>query len=295
MAQRSRSRSRSPRLESGSTLSRLLHSRQESPAADHTQVSSVAVSHAECPISFEPLHAGNVGVFVGRDKKRVSPHFFRYESALQWIESSKGASSRPPTCPLTRCYIHEVLLVPSILEDPHGWFKACDVDGDGRLSRDEIVEALKAQLPLDTAKVERLVRDNDADAWASWDADGSGFVEYNEIIRQDGGLLSFAQRTLQRLDKGAEMPDIRHDRLAWYRYWDDDGSESLELEEVVRAFAKTFGMDVSTIIHLRASLQAVWPVFDTDNSGSISFEEFMKPREGLADTIIATMGLLPPQ
>lgn len=36
------------------------------------------------------------------------------------------------------------------LEDPKTWFRICDVDGDRRLSRDEVISALKAQLPLAT-------------------------------------------------------------------------------------------------------------------------------------------------
>lgn len=35
------------------------------------------------------------------------------------------------------------------MEDPKTWFRVCDVDGDRRLSRDEVISALKAQLPLD--------------------------------------------------------------------------------------------------------------------------------------------------
>ena len=33
-------------------------------------------------------------------------------------------------------------------QDPKTWFRICDADGDRRLSRDEVVAALKAQLPL---------------------------------------------------------------------------------------------------------------------------------------------------
>ena len=36
------------------------------------------------------------------------------------------------------------------LKDPKTWFRICDVDGDRRLSRDEVISALKAQLPLAT-------------------------------------------------------------------------------------------------------------------------------------------------
>ena len=73
------------------------------------------------------------------------------------------------------------------------------------------------------------------------------------------------------------------------RYWDEDGSGELEFDEVVRAFAKTFGINVEGITQLRESLQAVWGIFDTDNSGAVDRREFMAPNDGLADTVLATM------
>ena len=42
---------------------------------------------------------------------------------------------------------------------------------------------------------------------------------------------------------------------------------------------------------MRNAIDAIWPVFDDDGSGSIDKTEFLKPNEGLADTIIATLGL----
>ena len=39
---------------------------------------------------------------------------------------------------------------------------------------------------------------------------------------------------------------------------------------------------------MRGTIDAMWPIFDTDNSGSIEMDEFVHP-DGLANTIIATM------
>ena len=38
------------------------------------------------------------------------------------------------------------------------------------------------------------------------------------------------------------------------------------------------------------SIAAIWPIFDDDGSGAIDREEFLRPVEGLADTVIATLG-----
>merc|ERR1719486_434074 len=67
---------------------------------------------AECPICFEPLCAGPVGVFLGQDGKRVSQHFFNLAAAREWLSSGTGQ------CPLTRKRITRVLEVPDIRQDP---------------------------------------------------------------------------------------------------------------------------------------------------------------------------------
>ena len=43
---------------------------------------------------------------------------------------------------------------------------------------------------------------------------------------------------------------------------------------------------------MRGTVDAIWPIFDDDGSGSIERDEFLRPGEGLADTIIATVGSL---
>ena len=63
-------------------------------------------------------------------------------------------------------------------------------------------------------------------------------------------------------------------------------------QEVVRAFAKSFHVDVEGIAGLCENLRDVWCVFDTDNSGAIDRQEFMLPNDGLADTVLATMHFL---
>ena len=91
---------------------------------------------------------------------------------------------------------------------------------------------------------------------------------------------------------GEDIPDIMRDKEAWYRYWDEDNSNALDKEEVVRALLKTFRMtnDQQRVL-MRNTIDAIWGIFDDDESGVIEREEFLKPNDGLADTIIATLGL----
>merc|ERR1712083_701689 len=105
------------------------------------------------------------------------------------------------------------------------------------------------------------------------------------------GLLKFIKDAFERPPEELPVPDLRTDRNAWYTRWDEDSSGELEFEEVLRAFAKSFSISVEGIGQLRESLTAVWPIFDVDGSGAVDKQEFMIPRDGLADTVLATMSM----
>ena len=298
---------------------------------------NVAAEHAECPIIFEPLHAAPVGVFVDDAGRRVSPHFYNLEAALAHLHESSHSSDKQPRCPLTRRCVSRVVRIPDVREDPVGWFSAVDFDGDGRLTKQEVVAALKVQLPLDLARLDAAVDDPRSafsTHWADWDEDCSGTVEIGEIRR----IAAMVQRCYDPsapvsatpavsasagtasgtsgLLRGEPPPDIRQSKEDWYRYWDEDCSGTLQKAEVVRALVKTFALSdrscccssggteggggggeaasrgrVANIRRIarsiRETVSAVWPIFDTDASGSIDREEFLGPGDGLADTIIA--------
>ena len=251
--------------------------RQPSPAQDST-----ALKHAECPICFEKLHKAPVGVFLNRGGRRVSQHFFNLEAANEWLRSGSGL------CPLTRQPIASVLGVPDIRADPDGWFSAVDVDGDGRLSRREVVECLKAQLAVDNAALDAAVEDRGHWMWQQWDKDGNGYIERNELLEPQG-LAAYVRTAFHKSEREL-IPEISTNRTGWFEYWDEDCSGSLDKEEVVRALLKTLKLtaDASRVSQLRSSIDAIWPVFDSDGSGVIEKDEFLLPGEGLADMIIAT-------
>ena len=88
-----------------------------------------------------------------------------------------------------------------------------------------------------------------------------------------------------------EIPSIKANKAVWFEYWDEDHSQSLEKDELVRALVHTFrlGRDLEKLTTLRDMIDnAIWPMFDADNSGSIEMEEFTNA-DGVGDTIIATM------
>ena len=135
------------------------------PSSGGPTTPTVATTHAECPICFEPLHHAPVGVFLDSNRRRVSRHFFNLAAAQEWLRSGNGL------CPCTRAPVASVLPVPSILTDPDGWFRAVDTGGEAaghaaRLSRPQVVEALLAQLPLEQRSLEAEF-DRRWDGWAS--------------------------------------------------------------------------------------------------------------------------------
>lgn len=75
--------------------------------------------------------------------------------------------------------------------------------------------------------------------WKTWDADGDSYIDENELLDPIKGLLAYVKREFKRSDEAA-IPDIKTDKHAWFRFFDYDGSGTLEREEIVRALIKTF-------------------------------------------------------
>ena len=80
----------------------------------------------------------------------------------------------------------------------------------------------------------------------------SRFIERNELLNPQG-LAAYVRSAFERAASADAIPDIARDKLAWYRYWDEDDNGSLDKEEVVRALLKTFRMtsDQERVIMMR--------------------------------------------
>ena len=59
----------------------------------------------------------------------------------------------------------------------------------------------------------------------------------------------------------------------------------------VRALIKTYSLaaDLGQVRQMRELVSAVWPLFDLDGTGRVSQKEFLRPGDGLADAIIASL------
>merc|ERR1712187_425360 len=139
-------------------------------------------------------------------------------------------------CPCCRVAYDKVLQVPNVETDPRGWFDLVDLDGNGSLEQAEVIDVLKATLPLD----HKLLDQDLPLLFCQWDPNDDGRVEYDEMMGAHG-LFFYVRDAFRASNQGRLIiPDIRVDKKAWFRFWDDNGSGTLDREEVVRSFVKTF-------------------------------------------------------
>ena len=106
-------------------------------------------------------------------------------------------------------------------------------------------------------------------------------------------MLDFVKENLLRVKPAARrIPDIRTKRMEWFDHFDDSRSGTLAQEEVVRALIKTYGLsaDLAGVRQMREMVAAVWAVFSVDGR-SVTKEDFLRPAEGLCDSVIATLNL----
>ena len=99
------------------------------------------------------------------------------------------------TEPITNAPVAAVMQVPDPLHDVEAWYKLVDIDGDGHLSREEVVQALRALLPLDLGALDAAT--SSEEMWDAFDPDHSGTIELEELSCR-GGLLSYIQSTFGR-------------------------------------------------------------------------------------------------
>lgn len=173
-----------------------------------------AVEHAECCICFDALCEQSTSVLTRRGQ-RVCGHFFHSTCCEAFAGGHHGGS----TCPICRADFDGVLKVPSIEVDPPGWFNAVDLDGNGRLSQAEAREVLKAQLAVDWRKMEQEL----PALWGKWDRNGDGTIDQHEVI----AMARYMKERLPRV-ADAPVPSIESDKDAWFAYFDEDRSSSLE-------------------------------------------------------------------
>jgi len=241
---------------------------------------------AECAVCFEDLCAEPCAVFWDASSRRVCGHLLHYQCAQELPSKS---------CPLCRCDFDKAVVLPSLERQPEVWFRTCDVKGDGYLSKQEVINVLLSQFPLDVDRFEARMED----AWPQVDPNGDGYISRDEFFAPETGLLALVRANLTD-DMRVELveaapPDVRTQRNAWFDHFDDDKTGGLTQEELTRALIKTYalGADLAQVRTMRDFVAAVFPAFTAE--ATISRDAFLRPGEGLADTIIAQLDHLSPR
>jgi Ca2+-binding EF-hand superfamily protein len=228
------------------------------------------------------------------------------------------------TCPTCNVPFTELKPVPSVVDDANGWFKAVDTDGNGTLDKEEAFAALASSLPAAPGTLnkdsEEALKNKVDEKWKQWDSDGDGKITCDENMTAVTGLRDFV---LDKLKEAAPRPgsvyaveppqlpleltcrvspaeyqDYQDQKKAWFQHWDKDKSDSLDREEIVRAIVKTFNMSSASgysdalllcrLQSIREHLEVVWNL-DAKGEDVIKLEDFLIPRDGLGDSIIASV------
>ncbi|KAK3098665.1 hypothetical protein FSP39_021751 [Pinctada imbricata] len=129
-----------------------------------------------------------------------------------------------------------------------------DIDGNGKLDRNELTSLLKDDLGLTDSQVEAyyLLLDKDGDAKISFD-------ELVSWLKSGERFKNIQDKTrYHRLQKAVKM----------FKKYDTDGSHSLDREEFKKLFCDCGGK--------AKKLDAAFASMDEDGNGKIAFQEFLK-------------------
>lgn len=142
--------------------------------------------HAECMVCFEELHSKPVGVFCCASeqcgKRNKQRRYFRSCPHMLHLECARTLSA-DAGCPLCRSRFDVIARVPTLDgTNTRKWFATLDTGGDGQLTKLDVREALKAQLPVNQRRLERHF----SKLWLQWDVDGSGTLNVDEITHPSG-------------------------------------------------------------------------------------------------------------
>ena len=163
---------------------------QRQPTSDELRQAiaglTVGERHAECCICFDDLCNEEPIACFWYAGARTCSHFFHDACAEDVLTSSQKK------CPLCRRDVDAKQLVPDVSADPDGWFRCVDVEGDGRLSRLQVVNVLVSQFPVDQVRLEAAL----PELWKRWDVGESGAINQREFVDESRGLLAFVRERL---------------------------------------------------------------------------------------------------
>ena len=128
-------------------------------------------------------------------------------------------------------------------------FNQIDVNGDGKINKEELLKGLKSKIKSDTLEqdVEEI--------YNKIDMDNNGYIEYEEFVRAAVSKERFLNENVLRFA---------------FRYFDKDGSGAITFDEIEDLFKDS----VSDKSKVHDSLKKIIDEVDSNGDGIISFNEF---------------------
>ncbi len=128
-------------------------------------------------------------------------------------------------------------------------FSQIDVDGDGKINKEELLKGLKTKIKSST-----LEKDVDA-IYANLDMDNNGYIEYEEFVRAAVSKERFINENVIRYA---------------FRYFDKDGSGEITFDEIEEVFKAS----VTDKTNVHEAMKKIISEVDTNGDGVISYNEF---------------------
>ena len=128
-------------------------------------------------------------------------------------------------------------------------FNQIDVSGDGKINKEELYQGLAKRYSNSNLK-------QDVDIiFKNIDADGNGYIQYEEFVRAAIDKTSFLQESTLRFA---------------FRYFDKDNSGEITFDEIQEVFEES----ITDKKKIQAGLKQIIKEVDTNGDNIISFEEF---------------------
>lgn len=256
----------------------------------------IASQNFECGVCYFELYRSKVCV-MRYFSRRCCEHYIHYDCARHLLDSAMIEHGKmDSSCPSCGSRFNEAKELPDMARDPRSFFQLADVDCGGELSQTEVLGVTGVVLPIPRLKLEQAINDH----WFEWDPDNSGSITMKEFLVKDIGLRDFLIRALRELKERdqllkpgdmSEVPSLETHPKEWFDYWDLDSSGTLELEEMVRAFIRSFCVSNTgepifrRAFEMRTLATAVWEELGFHAMDSIDFDTFMTPY-GFGDTFV---------
>lgn len=204
----------------------------------------------------------------------------RVEGALYHKNCICGEDGCPRVAhsPVSRQRVNGFLSMPPLSEFQR-WVAFVDWNGDGRLTVNELSQAIAAILPVDENSCEQSVTrwfDIDQDGWISMTELLSRVLPWLAANVDNPAKIANARRSAPVLTARSSHSSCEQ----WFDHYDADGNRSLDVSEfyfaITTCFFRTLGLFSVDLDTQECIILSFLQEADADGDGTISKQEFMQ-------------------